>query len=255
MPPTVGAGNINNSFFNGQYKELWRLFIPEELTRRELDFMFQYFNLQPGSKVLDIMCGYGRHTTGLARKGIHVTAIDNLPEYIDDIQKIAAEENLPLQLIQSDILGYRAAEKFDLAICMGNSLNFFNEEDSLKLMGLVADSLKPGGRFLINSWSLAEIVIKNFTEKSWSYNGDYKVLTDSEYLFNPTRMEMEFIIIDKEGNTETKKAIDYIFSLSEMQKMLQAVGFILKEVYSIPGKKKFTVGEPRAYIVAEKQGT
>ena len=32
--------------------------------------MLQYFNLQPESKVLDLMCGYGRHAIALAKKGI-----------------------------------------------------------------------------------------------------------------------------------------------------------------------------------------
>jgi len=54
------------------------------------------------------------------------------------------------------------------------------------------------------------------------------------------------------GNTKIKKAIDYIYSYSEMQKMLEVSGFRMKEVFSIPGKKKFAVGEPRAYIIAEK---
>ncbi|MES1213955.1 MAG: class I SAM-dependent methyltransferase [Bacteroidota bacterium] len=253
MPSISSKENINNSFFDGQYKDLWRSFIPEELTKRELDFIFQYFNLRPGNKVLDIMCGYGRHAIALARKGMHVTAVDNLSDYIDDIHKTVVTENLSLQHIQSDILNFKTAEKFDLVICMGNSINFFNEKDCLVLMQSVADSLNPGGKFLINSWSLAEIIIKNFTEKSWSDDGDYKILTDSEFLFNPTRMETDFFIIDKDGNTEIKKAIDYIFSISEMQRMLEASGFILEEVYSIPGKKKFALGEPRAYIIAEKK--
>jgi hypothetical protein len=51
---------------------------------------------------------------------------------------------------------------------------------------------------------------------------------------------------------EKKKAVDYIFSVAEMEAMLNKAGFILNEVYSIPGRKKFTLGEPRAYIVAEK---
>jgi len=244
--------NVNNSFFEGQYKDLWRLYIPEELTRRELDFILQYFNLQPGNKILDIMCGYGRHSLGLARKGMKVTSVDNLKNYVEEIQKIASDENLSLNAIQSDVLNYKSSEQFDLAICMGNSLNFFKEEDCIKLMVSVSDSLKTGGHFLINTWSLAETVIKDFTDKSWTYNGDYKVLNDSVYLFNPTRIESEITMIDKEGNSEVKEAIDYIFSYSEMQKMLEQSGFDLKEVFSIPGKKKFTVGEPRAYIIAQK---
>lgn len=255
MPGSTTNQNVNNHFFEGQYKELWRLFIPEELTKREIDFILQYFNLQPGDKVLDIMCGYGRHSIGLARQGMQVTAVDNLEEYINEIKKKVELEKLPLQFIQSDILQYNPSEKFDLAICMGNSLNFFNEEDSIKLMSSVASGLKPGGHFLINTWSLAETVIKTFSEKEWSYNGEYKVLTDSNFLFDPTRIETEFTIIDKDGNTEIKEAVDYIFSYSEMQKMLKAAGFTLKEAFSIPGKKKFTIGEPRAYIIAERKSS
>jgi 2-polyprenyl-3-methyl-5-hydroxy-6-metoxy-1,4-benzoquinol methylase len=254
MGENTTSQNVNSIFFDGQYKELWRLFIPDELTKRELDFILQYFNLQPGDKVLDIMCGYGRHAIGLARKGVHVTAVDNLRDYIEDIQKTAGLENLPLNYIQSDILKYNSPEKFDLAICMGNSLNFFNETDSVQLLSSVASSLNEGGHFLINTWSLAETAIKNFTDKSWQYSGDSRMLTDSEYLFNPTRIESEITIISKDGTEEIKKAIDYIFSYSEMQKMLDTSGFILKEAFSIPGKKKFTVGEPRAYIIAQKKG-
>jgi hypothetical protein len=51
---------------------------------------------------------------------------------------------------------------------------------------------------------------------------------------------------------EKKKAVDYIFSVAEMEALLDKAGFTLKEIFSIPGKKKFTLGEPRAYIVAEK---
>jgi hypothetical protein len=59
-------------------------------------------------------------------------------------------------------------------------------------------------------------------------------------------------MIALDGTTETKLAIDYIFSIAELEKMLTAAGLKLKEVYSIPGRKKFTLGEPRAYLIAEK---
>ena len=71
-------------------------------------------------------------------------------------------------------------------------------------------------------------------------------------LFHPTRIETESIVIAPDGEMENKTAIDYIFSINEMETMLRQAGLVLKEVYSIPGRKKFTVGEPRAYLVAEK---
>jgi hypothetical protein len=51
---------------------------------------------------------------------------------------------------------------------------------------------------------------------------------------------------------EEKMAVDYIYSVNEMEEILAVSGFKLGEIYSIPGKKKFEVGEPRAYLVAKK---
>jgi cyclopropane fatty-acyl-phospholipid synthase-like methyltransferase len=245
--------NINDTYFDGHYKEIWKTIIPAELTGKEIDFMLPYFQLKEGSKVLDLMCGYGRHSIALAQKGILVTAVDNLGDYTEEIKATVEKEKLPVQVITSDVLKYHSEETYDLAICMGNSLNFFNAADTTKLLKNVAAQLKPGGSLLINSWSIAEIAFKNFTAKSWSTIGEYKFLTDTTVLFHPTRMETESIIMSADGSTETKLAIDYIFSINEMEAMLNVSGFTLKEVYSIPGRKKFSVGEPRAYLVAEKR--
>ena len=244
--------NINDTFFDGHYKEIWKTIIPDELTVKEVDFMLPYFNLQAGSKVLDLMCGYGRHAIALAQKKIAVTAVDNLADYTKEISDAVAMEQLPLKVVTADVLSYTIDDTFDLAICMGNSLNFFNAADTTKLFTNITNHLKQGGYLLINSWSLAEIAFKDFKQKSWSSIGDLKFLNDSKVLFQPTRIETESTILSPDGQSEVKTGIDYIFSINEMESMLKEAGLTLKEVYSIPGRKKFTLGEPRAYIVAEK---
>lgn len=244
--------NINDSYFDGYYKEIWRSIIPAALTVKETDFMMQYFELKPGSKVLDLMCGYGRHAIALAKKRIEVTAIDNLGDYINEINDTAENEQLPIKATREDIIHFHADGLFDLALCMGNSLNFFNAADTISLLSAVAEKLKDKGHLLINTWSLAEIAIKSITAKSWSEVDGMKFLTSSEYLFHPTRIESESIIIAPDGTTEMKIAIDYIYSVAEMESMLNHAGFNMKELYSIPGKKNFELGDPRAYIVAEK---
>jgi cyclopropane fatty-acyl-phospholipid synthase-like methyltransferase len=244
--------NVNNSYFDGYYKEIWLSIIPAELTVRETEFMLQHFNLGKGSKVLDIMCGYGRHAIALAKKGVEVTAVDNLADYTDEVRDIVNKENIPVTIINEDVINFKTKEVFDLAICMGNSLNFFPAEDQIKLLSSVSSQIKKDGHLLIHTWSLAEIAIREFKEKSWSNINGLKYLSDAKYLFNPTRIETETTIISSEGITEIKKAIDYIFSVAEMEVILEKAGFAVKEIYSIPGRKKFTVGEPRAYIVGEK---
>jgi ubiquinone/menaquinone biosynthesis C-methylase UbiE len=67
--PSVRTENINDSFFDGYYKDIWRAIIPEALTKAEVEFFVNTTGLKTGSKVLDLMCGYGRHALSLARKG------------------------------------------------------------------------------------------------------------------------------------------------------------------------------------------
>ena len=244
--------NVNDHYFDGYYKDIWKAIIPAELTIKEVDFMLQHFHLRTGSTVLDLMCGYGRHTIALAEKGMIVTAVDNLTDYTDEIRQTALERSLPIETITSDALLFDSTKQYDLVICMGNSLNFFNAEDTRRILFNIASALKPGGSLLISSWSIAEIAIRNFKEKAWSYIGELKYLTDSKFLFQPARIETESMIINGDGHVETKSAIDYIFTIAELEAMLALAGFNLKDIYSIPGRKKFTLGEPRIYLVAQK---
>jgi SAM-dependent methyltransferase len=252
MPGQIRSENVNNSFFDGHYKDIWRQIFPEKTTLAEVDWIINEGGLNTGNHVLDIMCGYGRHSLELARRGMNVTAIDNLRDYIDEINEKAATEKLQVDAVCHDVLGLQIDKQYDAAICMGNSLQFFNEEDSIKLLSNISSHLKPGGKFFINMWSIAEIAFKNFKENSWSRIGDLLLLSECKFLYHPTRMEINSIMITNEGDREEKKGIDYIYSINELEVMLNKTGFQLKEIYSIPGKKIFTVGEPRAYVVAEK---
>ena len=244
--------NVNDVYFDGHYKDIWKSIIPAELTTKEVDFMLTYFNLKKGSKVLDMMCGYGRHAIALGKKGISVTAVDNLDDYIKEINKTAKDEDIPVKSIKANILQYKTGEKYDLALCMGNSLNFFNAADVTRLLINIHSHLKATGRLLINTWSLAEIAIKSFAAKSSNEVNSIKHICESQYLFHPTRIESESVFLSPDGSMEKKRAVDYIFSVAEMETLLEKAGFKLAEIFSIPGKKKFTLGEPRAYIVAER---
>lgn len=246
------AANINDTFFEGVYKDIWRNIVPDGLTEAEADFIIEVANLSNGSKVIDLMCGYGRHAIQLASKGLQVTAVDNLKEYIQEIQMIASNESLPINTILSGVLQVELHGIYDAAICMGNSFAFFNKEDTTAILKKVSKHLKPGGVFIINSWMIAEIAIKYFREREWHQVKDYKYILDYKFLFHPNRIESEQTIIGENGYTEVIKGVDYIFTLDELEAMFNEAGLKTKELYNTPKKKKFNLGDGRIYIVAEK---
>jgi 2-polyprenyl-3-methyl-5-hydroxy-6-metoxy-1,4-benzoquinol methylase len=100
----AGSTPINNVFFEGMYQDVWRKLIPQGLSEAEVDFIFEVGNLKAGEKVLDLMCGYGRHSLEMARRGLNVTAIDSLPAYISEISRNAKEEQLNVNAITGNIL-------------------------------------------------------------------------------------------------------------------------------------------------------
>ncbi len=249
---TSPSFNINNNFFKGSYQHAWKQIIPMGLTEAEVDFIQDVGELEKDSKVLDLMCGYGRHALELARRGQKVTAVDNLLEYTEEIRNVALKEQIPVEVYQDDILHYAVKGEYNTAILMGNSFAFFKRVEAVSLLQKVAAHLKKGGVLIINSWMIAEIAMKYFREKDWHFAGDYKVVLDYRFCFYPTRIESEHTIISGNGTVEIKNAIDYIYSLAEIEDMFQVAGLHTRNLFSTPRKRIFNFGDSRIYIVAEK---
>jgi SAM-dependent methyltransferase len=244
--------NINDKFFQGRYKEVWRQTIPHGLTEAETDFIEEIAALKKDNKVLDAMCGYGRHSIELARRGYKLTAIDIEEEYIKEINTKSAAENLNIEVVCGDIKSDIPGEGYDAIVCMGNSFAFFKEDEAKEILNSIAGKIKSNGILIINSWMIAEIAIRHFKEKEWHDLKGYRYLLSNRYLFNPARIESTHIIIDKNSVVEELQGVDYIFTVSEMQNLLRDSGFSLEKVFSTPRKKVFTIGDGRAYLVARK---
>jgi cyclopropane fatty-acyl-phospholipid synthase-like methyltransferase len=246
--------NINDAFFRGRYKEVWRQIIPAGLTEAETDFIVELAALKPGAKLLDIMSGYGRHSLELAKRGYDVTSLDIEADYISEINTKAKEARLSIHTIEGSVLKNLPDGKFDAVICMGNSFAFFPEEDVKTLLARLASILNPGGALIINTWMIAEIAIRHFRDKEWHEMNGYHYLISNQYHADPSRIESTHIILDNEGNKEEIRGIDYIFTLRELRTMLEAEGFSAPVVYSTPRKRPFQLGDGKAYIVAKRPG-
>lgn len=244
--------NINDSFFSGRYKEVWRKLIPPGLSEAECTFVEGVAGLEKEDSVLDLMCGYGRHALELGRRGYQVTAIDNLQAYTDEINAIAQAENLPVKAVTSGALEATFEQTYKAALCMGNSFAFFNREDATTLLQKTASHLSAGGIFVLNTWMIAEIAIKHFQEREWYYVDDYKYLLDYQFHFSPSRIESEHTLVASDGTVEVIRGVDYVFTLQELESMLHSSGLHLKNIFSTPRKKPFRMGDNKAYLVIEK---
>ena len=67
----------------------------DERTRVEVDGVLSLLNLKSDSKIFDCPCGYGRHSIGLAEKGMNVLGVDLNKKHLSvALDKLAGSENL-----------------------------------------------------------------------------------------------------------------------------------------------------------------
>ena len=244
--------NINDAFFEGVYKEVWRKLIQPGLTEAECDFLIDVAQLQKADVVLDLMCGYGRHSLELGRRGLAVTAVDNSIDYIAEINTKAQQESLPVEGLAFSALEMPLLQTYKAAVCMGNSFAFFNREQAIGLLKKIAAHLATDGTLVINSWMIAEIAIRHFREKDWHEVEGFKILMSNRFCFQPSRIESEHIVIGENKVIETIHGVDYIFTLAELEAMFAEAGLQTTGLFSTPRKRPFRLCDSNIYVVAKK---
>jgi SAM-dependent methyltransferase len=108
----------------------------------------------PGSAVLDAACGTGINAAVLARRGFDVWATDGSEAMIEQAAARFGREHLatPLRRCLWADLPVTLAERFDVVLCVGNSLVHAAGQDAMvaALTGL-RRMARPGGHVVIDS--------------------------------------------------------------------------------------------------------
>jgi len=87
-------------------------------TLAEVDFLIEELKLPPGSRILDVGCGTGRHSVELARRGYLMTGVDISSGMLDEARKAAKEANVEVEWIHADATEFKSNNTFDAAICL-----------------------------------------------------------------------------------------------------------------------------------------
>ncbi len=186
--------------------------------------------LQPGSRLLDLCPGVGRHAMAFARLGHRVTGVDRTEPYLEAARETAEAEGLEIEFVRDDVRRFVRPEFFDGAVNLFSSFGYFEDETEEALtVRNVARSLKSGGRFLIDVIG-KEIVGRDFKEKDWFEEDGMLVLAEYEIRRDWTRLLNRWIII--RGGEKIDYSFSYVlYSAEELTALLLSNGFSSVEIY------------------------
>jgi len=111
--------------------------------------------LKPGSRILDLACGKGRHSKALAMQGFNVTGVDLSERSIEEAKK-TEDENL--EFMVHDMRRPVAINYYDAVLNLFTSFGYFTSlRDNSRTIDAVHAALRPGGIFLIDYFNANKV--------------------------------------------------------------------------------------------------
>ncbi|MDO8538091.1 MAG: class I SAM-dependent methyltransferase, partial [archaeon] len=100
----------------------------EERTSTEVKGIINLLKLKVRDKILDIPCGYGRHSIELAKQGFNVVGVDINSVHLKQAKKNANNSNLDIIFEEKNMLNLKYQNEFDAVINMFYSFGFFEKD-------------------------------------------------------------------------------------------------------------------------------
>lgn len=177
------------------YKTIWTLDIKNqswvEDTENQVDFIIKTLELTGKERILDLACGFGRHSLSFAKKGFSVVGVDITKDYIDDARMSAQKASLNVEFIHSDIRDIHLSNEFDVVLNLADGAIGYleNDEENLKLFDKISDALKPGGKHFMDVCN-AEHAEQCFPKRGWDIGEKELSLSLLEWDKETRRMQL-----------------------------------------------------------------
>jgi SAM-dependent methyltransferase len=204
----------------------------------------------PGSRMIDVACGKGRHSRILASMGFYVTGIDISPDSIEYAKQFEREN---LEFYQHDMRFPFWINYFDYAFNFFTSFGYFKtrreHEDAIRT---IASSLKSKGIFVIDYLNV------HYAEDRLVYNEE-KIVNGTTYEIHRWHDEDHFfkkIIIKDAQLPEPIEFTEEVakFTLGDFTDMLSYYGMQVQEVCGDYQLNHYDIRKtPRLIIIAKKR--
>lgn len=241
-------------------EEFWRVLYPYMFPAERLasggDDVAQVLALTgfTGHSVLDLCCGPGRHSVAFALKGYAVTGVDRTPFLLDQARQRAIEGGVAIEWVQEDMRRFVRPGAFDLACSLFTSFGYFEtDEDDLRVLRNVNESLKAGGVFVM------EMISKERLARNWQnvlstdYPDGTRVIQQPRVCNDWSRIRNEWMVI-QEGRVRSFLFEHTAYSGRELKDRLMLCGFPDVRLFGNLQGAPYGLDATRLVAVARKAG-
>ena len=220
----------------------------------EVDFILEKLKLPPGSDILDVGCGTGRHAVELAKRGYKVTGIDISSSMLAQAEKAASKAGVEVKWMHIDATRFTSNSLFDAAICLCEGafglLGMGDDpmEHELAILRNINAALKPDGRLILTVVNGLSMIRKHTQEDV------------EKGRFDP--ITMVEVCPQEYDTSEGKRSVtlrERGFTPPELVTLFRQAGFQVEHIWGGTagnwGKRKIDLDEIEVMLIARKTTT
>lgn len=238
-------------YFDELYLRMFEAILTPERTAQEVAGVLTMLDLQPGSRILDLCCGQGRHAVHLTQVGHRVTGLDRSAYLLAQAKSASAAAGVEIHWVRGDMRYLPWREQFDTCLSLFSAFGYFEDDaENEQVLHQVQRSLKPGGVFLLDV-SNRDYCLLRLWPNVWHYVEEAAVLEETSFDALTSRFTTTFTWVE-EGKWESLTHSVRHYTAPELSGMLQRAGLDPVAYYGDFEGEEFDFHSSRLIVIAEK---
>lgn len=223
-------------------------------TKAEVDGVIALLGLTAGARILDLCCGFGRHSLEFARRGYDVTGLDFSPALLGHARAAAQAENLDIAWVEADMREIPVpAEPYEAVVNLFSAFGFFDDDrEEARVAEAVARVLAPGGGFLVETVN-REIMLRQWMPLRWRETPNGTLLLDRFNFDSETgTLHTRELIVHPDGRRDEDAHRLRLWAFTELAALLRAAGLTAPQVFGGLDGSRYTPNSYRMAVVARR---
>ena len=199
--------------------------------------------------VLDLCCGPGRHAVEFSTRGFAVTGVDASAFLLER----ARERSATIEWVQADMREFRRPESFDLACNLFTSFGYFaREEDNLRVLRNLFDSLRPGGTLVMDMVGREHVRQQGMAARRTHFPDGAVLVQQLRPSDDWTHLDNKWTVIQAGGSRRSYQFAHHLYSGDELLGLLESCRFTDVRLYGSLSGVAYTPESPRLIALARK---
>ena len=232
------------------YLHFYRPHLTDERTDAEVNMIVQLLGLDQPVDILDLACGYGRHTNRLAARGQRMTGVDLEPGFLELAKKQAVDLGVEVNYQKADMRSIGFDSAFDVVLLLFTAFGYFEDPENQIVLVNIYHALRPGGRLLMDIPN-REPFITQLPPAQVDEVGQDLMINRGTY-DDQTRRWYNRRVVIRNGVRKDKPVFVRLYDEAEIRLLLKQAGFENIQIYNGWSGEELTKESRRMVISAHK---